>query len=112
MISSVPSCLFQHLKEHLTSSPVLCYPNFENCFILETDASQHDLSSILSQKQSDNKLHPVAYASRAFSPTEKQYATTDLETTAVIWNITHFYAYLYGRDVLVYTDHSAVIVML
>ena len=54
------------------------------------------------------KLHPAAYASCALSPTEKWYAITDLGALAVVWAVTHFHAYLYGRDVLVYTDHSAV----
>jgi len=32
-----------------------------------------------------------------------------LETLAVVWAVTHFHAYLYGPDVLVYSDHSAVL---
>ena len=31
-----------------------------------------------------------------------------LETLAVVWAVSHFNAYLYGHDVMVYTDHSAV----
>ena len=27
---------------------------------------------------------------------------------AVVWAVPHFYAYFYGHDVVVYTDHSAV----
>ena len=40
--------------------------------------------------------------------TEKRYGVTELETLAVVWAVTHFRAYLYGHDVIVYTDHSAV----
>ena len=99
---------FHQLKECLINSPVLCYPAFNKGFVLETDASQQGLGAILSQEHTDGKLHPVAYASRALSHTEKRYAITDLETLAVVWAVTHFHAYLYGHDVLVYTDHSAV----
>ena len=53
-------------------------------------------------------MHPVAYASRSLSATEKRYGITELETLAVVWAISHFHAYLYGNDVTVYTDHSAV----
>ena len=53
-------------------------------------------------------LHPVAYASRSLSPQEKRYAITELETLAVVWAVSHFHAYLYGHDVQVFTDHSAV----
>ena len=57
---------------------------------------------------SDEKLHPVAFASRALSPSEKNYSITELETLAVVWAMSHFHAYVYGNEVLVYTDHSAV----
>ena len=45
-------------------------------------------------------------------PQESHYAITELETVAVVWAILHFHAYLCGHDVLVYTDHFAVKVML
>jgi len=41
-----------------------------------------------------------------------QRAITDLETLAVVWEISHFHHYLYGRHVTVLTDHSAVKVVL
>ena len=31
-----------------------------------------------------------------------------METLAVVWAISHFHAYLYGHEVLVFTDHTAV----
>ena len=42
------------------------------------------------------------------SPPEKNYGITDLETLAVVWSISHFQSYIYGHDVTIYTDHSAV----
>lgn len=66
------------------------------------------LGAVLSQQGRDGKLHPVGYASRSLSPPEKRYAITELETLAVVWAISHFLAYLYGHDLHVYTDHSAV----
>ena len=96
------------LKECLISSPVLWYPSFDKRFIIETDVSQHGLDVILSQEQCDHKLHPVAYASNALSSTDKWYAITDLETLVAVREVTHFHAYFYEHDVLVYTDHSTV----
>ena len=57
----------------------------------------------MSQLHNDNRLHPVAYASRSLSGAERRYAVTELETLAVILAISHFHAYLYG----LHTDHSA-----
>ena len=99
---------FTSLKHKLSSAPVLVYPDFCKDFVLETDASIRGLGAVLSQKQSDGKLHPIAFASRALSPPEKNYAVTELETLAVVWACSHFHAYLYGHNVTVYTDHSAV----
>lgn len=99
---------FEQLKRLLTSSPVLAYPQLAEPFVLETDASIQGLGAILSQRQSDGNVHPVAYASRSLSQPERNYGITELETLAVVWAVTHFKAYLYGNKVTIYSDHSAV----
>ena len=99
---------FQDLKRKLVTAPVLAIPNFDKGFLLETDASIKGLGAVLSQQQKDDHMHPVAFASRALSTPEKNYSVTDLETLAVVWAVSHFHAYLYGHDVEVRTDHSAV----
>lgn len=99
---------FELLKQKLVEAPVLSYPSFNKDFILETDASAQGLGAILSQRHEDGQVHPVAYASRALSPSERNYSITEMETLAVVWAISHFQFYLYGRNVTVYTDHTAV----
>jgi len=99
---------FESLKEQLAQAPVLAYPDFERPFVLETDASVKGLGAVLSQQHNDHHLHPVAYASRSLSAPEKNYSITELETLAVVWAIQHYHPYLYGHEVTVVTDHSAV----
>ena len=101
---------FDSLKSELLTAPILAYPDFAGDFVatIETDASKQGLGAILSQLQDDSKLHPLAYASRSLSPSEKNYAVTELETLAVVWAITHFRYHLYGHKVTVYTNHAAV----
>jgi len=107
-----PECetAFATLKEKLVTPPVLTYPRFGEKFTLETDASVLGLGAVLSQKQADQRLQPIAYASRALNPAEKNYSVTELETLGVVWGISHFhsYMYLYGGELTVITDHSAV----
>ena len=95
------------LKSTLISAPVLCYPDFSRSFCLETDASIKGLGAILSQRHLDGKLHPVAYTSCALAPQEKKYATIEIDISSCLGCVP-FHAYLYGHDVVVYTDHSAV----
>ena len=99
---------FDSLKSELLTAPILTYSDFARDFVLETDASKQGLGTIFSQLQDDSKLHPLAYASCSLSPSEKNYAVTELETLAVVWAITHFKYHLYGHKVTVYTDHATV----
>ena len=86
----------------------MAYPNFTQQYVLETDASIHGLGAVLSQKQADDKLHPVAYASSGLTPTERNYGITELKTLAVVRTISHFNHFLYGNSVTVFTDHTSV----
>ena len=63
--SEATESAFTRLKEALTTTPVLAYPQFgPGCeFILETDASSVGLGAVLSQIQDDGLVHPIAYAS-------------------------------------------------
>ena len=99
---------FVMLKKKLCEAPVLAYPSFDKDFVLETDASTDGIGAVLSQRQEDSCMHPVAFASRSLSPAERNYGITDLETLAVVWAVSHFRCYLYGHAVTIYTDHSAV----
>jgi len=103
---------FEILKERLINSPVLIYPNFEKEFILLTDASKIALGAILSQKDDNNKEHPIAYDSKVLTKYESNYDTTRLEASAIIWAVKKFRPYLHGRKFKIITDHNALIWLL
>ena len=63
---------YQQLKTQLTQAPVLAYPQFGKEFLLETDASGVGLGAVLSQKQDDDTIRPIAFASRTLQPHEKK----------------------------------------
>ena len=84
------------------------YPSIDVPFVLQTDASILGLAAVLSQQQSENRLHPVAFASPSLSKVERNYSVTETETFSVVWAVSHFHTYLYGHKVTVYADHSAV----
>ena len=98
---------FQALKQACMNSPVLAFANYTKDFLLKTDTSQEGLGAVLSQKQEDGQLHPVAYGSQALTTHEKNYHSTKLEFLALKWAITeHFKEYLLYQPFLVKTDNN------
>lgn len=97
---------FQQLKRHLSSPPILGFPNYNEPFELHTDASLLGLGAVLYQLQ-DNTKRVIAYASRGLSKSEKRYPVHKLEFLALKWSICEkFKDYLYGQTFKVYTDNN------
>jgi hypothetical protein len=96
---------FQTLKVKPISPPVLKYPDFNQRFILTTDASGKGLGTVLSQGEIGKDLH-VLFASRNLNRDEKSYSTTEKELLAIVWGMRYFRPYLYGRTFTVVTDHK------
>ena len=83
-------------------------PDFSQPFILTKDASGFVIGGILSQGKIV-KDKPIAYASRSLSDTEKKYDTYEKEALAIIFCVTHFRPYLYGRKFTLVTDHKPLV---
>ena len=98
---------FQTLKTKLVEPPILAYPSFEKPFILTTDASDHALGYILSQKDDNGIERVIAYAGRALRKAELSYNIFDKEGLAIVCGFRHFKEYLYGNSVTVVTDNAA-----
>ena len=98
---------FKKLKMCCMTAPVLAFADFEKEFQLETDASSKGLGAVLSQKQADGKLHPVAFGSRELKGGEAKYHSSKLEFLALKWAITEqFREYLQYRPFTVLTDNN------
>ncbi|KAL6730064.1 hypothetical protein Aduo_001060 [Ancylostoma duodenale] len=104
---------FEKLKEIIASAPVLAQPDVEAArsgkrpFRIHTDASYYGLGAVLSQEGEDGLQHPVFFASKGLSKSEKGYHITDLEALAVVFALRKFHMFVYGLPVEVYTDHQA-----
>ena len=98
---------FDDLRNKLTSTPVLAYPNFEQPFILDTDAINSGVGAVLSQVGNDGCEHVIAYGSRLLTKPERQYCVTHHELLAVITFTRHFRPYLLGRRFTLHTDHGS-----
>eukprot|EP00731_Ephydatia_muelleri_P035391 Em0119g4a len=92
---------FQMLKVALTQAPVLSYPSFKKEFTLLTDASAVGIGAVLEQEG-----HPIAYASRSLTPSERQYSVIERECLAAVFAVKQFRHYLLGRPFSLHTDHQ------
>ena len=99
---------FDQLKGSLVRAPILAYPDPAKPYIVDTDASDHNVGAVLSQVQGGREV-VVAYFSKALAPAEKNYCTTRKELLAVVKAVKHFRPYLYGRPFRLRTDHASLI---
>lgn len=99
----------ERLVDMLMNPPVLAYPNFEEPFVLHTDASEKGLGAILYQHQ-DGKMRVIAYGSRTLTPSERNYRlhSGKLEFLALKWAVCEkFRDYLfYAPHFTIYTDNN------
>ncbi|GAA6082355.1 uncharacterized protein K02A2.6-like, partial [Tachysurus ichikawai] len=50
--------------------------------------------------------HPIAYAARALTDTEKNYAQIEKELLAIVFSVKRFHQYAYGVKVNVQSNHK------
>ena len=97
---------FDTLKHQLLGENIMAYPQENGEYILDTDASEYGIGTVLSQIQ-DGKERVIAYASRSLNKAERNYCVTDRELLAVRYFTDYFRHYLLGRHFLVRSDHQA-----
>ena len=64
------------------------------------------------QKQDDGQMKPVAYASRALTPTEQRYTTIEKEALGITWACERFRDLLIGKQFHIETDHKPLVSLL
>ncbi|CAA7258940.1 unnamed protein product [Cyclocybe aegerita] len=99
---------FNYLKKAFTTAPVLTQWIPDRPIILETDASDYALTAILSIELTNGEIHPVAFHSRTFNPTEFNYDVHDKELFAIYESFWIWWHYLEGSGtpIDVVTDHK------
>ena len=92
----------QTIKDLVCDAPVLTFYNVNREVTIESDASLSGLGASLFQEG-----QPVAFASRALTPTERRDAQIEKELLSVVFACERFDTYLYSPDVVhVKTDHQ------
>ena len=68
--------VFDTLKLHFTTAPILAYPDNDRVFHLETDALDFATGAVLFIEK-NGKWHPVVFSSHSMTPEERNYPVAD-----------------------------------
>jgi len=85
----------------VTAPPLLKYYEREKDLVIQCDASEVCLGAALLQ---DGR--PLAYATRALTAAERNYAQIEKELLSIVFLTERFHQYMYGRSVIVESDHK------
>ena len=75
---------FELLKLQVSQAPILVHTDPEKQFQMETDASNYAYGAVLSQKQANNRHHPIGFMSKSMNPAEHNYSIPDKEALAIV----------------------------
>ena len=93
---------FTCLKTSISSAPVLKFFDPKEPVTLSVDASSNGVGAVLLQND-----RPVAYASKALTLSQENYAQIEKEMLAIVFGCERFHDYLYGqREITVESDHK------
>lgn len=95
---------FQLLKQRLIEAPVLAVPDFDQQFVVETDASDCGIGAVLMQSG-----HPIAYLSKHLCPRNQTLSVYEKECMAILLAIQRWRPYLQHRKFLIRTDHKSLL---
>ena len=99
----------EKLKEALLNSTILAHVDYSKSFVIQTDASVSGLGAVLLQEK-NGTLHPIAYASRRTSESERAYAVHKLELLAIYWSVTkQFVDIVKGGKIVIYSDNNPLV---
>src|SRR3979490_1279701 len=97
------------LKDHITSAPVLTFPDDAWMYQVEADASDFATGATLSQQSpEDDTWHPIAFFSKSLSPVERNYEIHDKEMLAIMQALEEWRHFLEGTRLKfeIWTDHK------
>ena len=100
---------YTEAKHLLTTSQVLTHYDSSKPLRLACDASPYGVGAVLSHVVDADKEQPIAYASRSLSAAERKYSQLDKEALAIVFGVTRFHQFVYGRVFTLYTDHKPLI---
>lgn len=97
---------FDKFKEILSSDLMLTHYNPSLPIVVSADASSEGLGCTIRHQFPDKSMKVIQYASRSLTPAEKNYSQIEKEGLALIFAVTKFHKYIFGRRFILETDHK------
>jgi hypothetical protein len=104
---SAEQSAFEKLKWSLqaaVNSPLKII-EWDQPFIVRTDASDIAIAGSLSQKSSDGSERPISFYRKKLSKAQKVWPIIEREALAVLEGLKRFNHWLYGHSIVCYSDH-------
>jgi hypothetical protein len=92
---------FNKIKEQMLQETMLTYPQFDQPFVIYTDASEKQIGGIVTQNGK-----PLGFFSRKLTETQRCYPVTEQELLAITETLKYYKHMLYGHAIIVKTDHK------
>ena len=110
---------FNHIKEHVSNDVKLQFFDSSKPLFIKVNASKRGIGAVMlqcnpiiknsSSTEIPNNLHPISYASKTLSKTESNYSNIERELLGVVFAVTHFKHFTYGRQVTIISDHKPLV---
>ncbi|XP_055911526.1 uncharacterized protein K02A2.6-like [Eupeodes corollae] len=95
---------FNMLKTLISTAPILTFYDPNKIITLSVDASKGAVGAVISHDNS-----PIAYASATLTSSQQNYAQIEKELFAILFGCIKFHQYIYGKRVIVETDHKPLV---
>ena len=103
---------YEDIKKCLTEAPILALYDCNRETKISADASSYGIGGVVYQLQDDKNWKPIAYFSRALTPTEARYSQIEKECLAFTWLAERASDYILGKEIIGETDHKPLVPLL
>ncbi len=85
----------------MAQEAMLTYPQFDQLFVVYTDASEKQIGGVITQHGK-----PLGFFSRKLTDTQRRYPVTEQELLAIVETLKYFKHMLFGHKIIIKTDHK------
>eukprot|EP00795_Rhopilema_esculentum_P005001 gene5001-biopygen83 len=102
---------FDKVKTMLCNDTVLAHFDPSLPIGIACDASSVGIGAVLFHRYKDGRERPIANASKTLTETQRNYSQIQKEALAIIFALSKFHHFLYGRKFILITDHKPLLTL-